>query len=234
MIELVVDDEVIEVPEELTLGIYQSIQMNKEFIDENPKHLISLFTGLPFPVVKDMTVDQVQLVELFLSTKMDLPEDIKLTTKFTYKGVEYGLENDWSKLAWGAWVDMEVYSSGDIYENLHRIMAILYRPIISKDKKSYKIAPYKSEEIEERAEIMKQVPVTYWIGVAQFFFLIVKGYIENMQDSLERTNKMNKWMEKGWKILPKFIQKKLQLDSILISPINSPKKTSPKWRKSKK
>jgi hypothetical protein len=94
MIELVVDDEVIEVPDEMTLGIYQSIQMNKEFIDENPKHLIALFTGLPFPVVKDMTVDQVQLVEAFLSTKMELPEEIKLTTRFTFRDVEYGLENE--------------------------------------------------------------------------------------------------------------------------------------------
>ena len=61
------------------------------------------------------------------------------------------MENDWSKLAWGAWVDFQVWSSSNIQENIHLLMAVLYRPVISKGKKGkYVIEKYKSEEIEDR------------------------------------------------------------------------------------
>ena len=106
-------------------------------------------------------------------------------------------------------------------------MAVLYRPIISKDKKDpkkYKIAPYKSEEIDERADIMKEVPVRYWLGVSGFFLQIVIQYINNIKSSLSLMNKQGEMMTKGWKILPKWMRKKLPLASILPSPTNWQKK----------
>jgi hypothetical protein len=199
-----------------------------ELYQDNPNMIISLFTKIPFPELKNLQVDQVNLIEAFLSTRMEIPKDNELILTFNYNGVEYGLENDWSKLAWGAWVDFEVYSSENIYQNLHKIMAILYRPVITQDSKNlknYKIVPYKSEEIDERAEIMKDVPVQFWLGAAQFFFSIVKTYIENMQASLESKTKIDTMATKTWKKLPKFLQKKLPLDSISLSPTTSQKKT---------
>jgi hypothetical protein len=226
-IELVIDDKVIDVPDLMPLGIYQSLMLTPELYENNSPMLISLFTGIPLPELKNMTVDQVNLIEAYLSNKIEIPKDNELVLTFNYNGVEYGLENDWSKLAWGAWVDFEVYSSENIYTNLHKIMAILYRPVITQDSKNlknYKITPYKSEEIDERAEIMKNVPVQFWLGAAQFFFSIVKTYIENMQDSLESKTKIEKMAMKTWKKLPKFLQKKLPLDSISLSPTTSQKK----------
>jgi hypothetical protein len=227
-VELVIDDKVVEVPDEITLGIYQQLMINGEIYENNPRMIISLFTKIPYPELKNLQVEQINLMEAFLSDRMVIPKDNELILTFIYKDVEYGLENDWSKLAWGAWTDFEVYSSDDIYANLHKIMAILYRPIISKDKKdfkNYKIVPYKSDEIDERAEIMKDVPVSYWLGAAQFFFSIAETYIKNMQVSLEQTNKMNEMILKVWMKLPKFLQKRLPLDSISILPTNSQKKT---------
>jgi len=226
-IELVIDDNVIEVPEQITIGIYQSLMLTPELYDNNPNMIISLFTKIPYPELKNLQIDQINLIESFLSDRMEIPKDNELVLTFNYNGVEYGLENDWSKLAWGAWVDFEVYSSENIYQNLHKIMAILYRPVITQDSKNlknYKIVPYKSEEIDERAEIMKDVPVQFWLGAAQFFFSIVKTYIENMQASLESKTKIDTMATKTWKKLPKFLQKKLPLDSISLSPTTSQKK----------
>jgi hypothetical protein len=226
-IELVIDDNVIEVPEQITIGIYQSLMLTPELYDNNPNMIISLFTKIPYPELKNLQIDQINLIESFLSDRMEIPKDNELVLTFNYNGVEYGLENDWSKLAWGAWVDFEVYSSENIYQNLHKIMAILYRPVITQDSKNlknYKIVPYKSEEIDERAEIMKDVPVQFWLGAAQFFFSIVKTYIENMQASLESKTKIERMAMKTWKKLPKFLQKRLPLDSISLSPTTSQKK----------
>jgi hypothetical protein len=227
-VELVIDDKVIEVPEQITVGIYQSLMLTPELYQGNPNMIISLFTKIPFPELKNLQVEQINLIEAFLSDRMEIPKENELILTFNYNGVEYGLENDWSKLAWGAWVDFEVYSSENIYQNLHKIMAILYRPVITQDSKNlknYKIVPYKSEEIDERAEIMKDVPVQFWLGAAQFFFSIVKTYIENMQASLESKTKIETMATKTWKKLPKFLQKRLPLDSISLSPTTSQKKT---------
>ena len=227
MIELVIDDEVVNVPEEITLGIYQEMNKNPERY-KNPLQTISLITGLSVHELKNLNKDQIQLIEGFISTRFIIPDEKELVLTFEHNGIEYGLENDWSKMAWGAWVDLEVYSSEEnIHQNLDKIMSVLYRPIISKDKKDpkkYTIVPYKSEEIEPRAEIMRIVPVRYWLGVAGFFFQVVSIYINNIKSSLNTMNKQNQWTMKGWKMLPKWLQKKLPLGSILLSPTNSQKK----------
>lgn len=227
MIELVVDDKVVNVPNEVTLAIYQEMNKNPERY-KNPLQVISLFTGLTIHELKNMNKEQIELIEVFVSSKIQIPEEKQLVLTFEHEGVEYGLENDWSKMAYGAWVDLEVYSAEEqIHQNLDKIMAVLYRPIISKDKKDlkkYKIVPYKSEEIEPRADIMKLVPVRYWLGVAGFFLQVVSIYINNIKSSLNTMNAQNKLILKGWKKMPKFLQKILPLDSILHSPTNSQKK----------
>ena len=235
-VELIIDNKVIEVPSKITLGIYQQLMLNPELYENNPKMIISLFTKIPYPELKNLQLDQINLIEAFLSSRMEIPKENELVLTFNYKGVDYGLENDWSKLAWGAWTDFEVYSSDNIYGNLHRILSILYRPIISKDNKNlknYKIVPYKSEEIDERSEIMKDVPVIYWIGASQFFFSIVETYIKSIKDSLEQWKMMNQLIEKGWMKLPKFLQKRLPLGSISISPTSWRKKTLQNLKKLK-
>ena len=227
MIELVIDNETIKVPEEITLGIYQQINAQPERYKNNLQ-MISLFTNLTVHELKNLTKEQVELIESFVSTKFVFPNDNELVLTFEYDGVEYGLENDWSKMAFGAWVDLEVYSSEEqIHQNLDKIMAVLYRPVISKDNKDpkkYKISPYKSEEIEERAMIMKLVPVRYWLGVSSFFLQIVSIYLNNTKNSLSLMNKQQQMIMKGWKMMPKWLQKILPLDFILPSHSNSHKK----------
>jgi hypothetical protein len=141
----------------------------------------------------------------------------KLYNVFTHNGVEYGLENDWSKLAWGAWMDMEVFSSEKIEENIHLIMSILYRPIVEKKYGKYKISPYKADEIEDRAYEFRQLPIKYWFGASSFFFLTATLYTNNIKSSLTWTNKMNQRIKMGWEILPKWVKKRLPLDTILLS-----------------
>lgn len=224
--ELVLGDEVINVPNEITLGIYQELNRFPEKYKQSI-HIISAFTGISARELKNMPMDSIKLVEAFLSDKMVIPDKTELVMTFEHDGVLYGLENDWSKLAFGGWIDFEVYSSDNIYENLHKIMAILYRPVVWQDKKNplkYKIKPYLSEEIDDRAEIMRYVPVRFWLGASTFFLRIVEIYITIIRDSLTLTLKRQEVTMRGWKILPKFIRKRLQLDSILPSFTDSQKK----------
>ena len=223
--ELVFGDEVINLPEELTLGQYQELNKNPERY-KNKLQLISLLTGISVMELKNQSVDTMEMIESIIGDRFTIPETKEITLTFTHDGVEYGLELDWSKLAFGGWVDFEVYSSENIYENLHKIMAILYRPVVSKDKKNpkkYKIVPYKSEEIEERAEVMKFVPVSVWLSSAVFFLTLVDIYTNNIKNSLDLTMKRHERAMKGIQKLPKWIRDRV-----------SPGFTSPLYTNSQK
>jgi hypothetical protein len=227
MIDLIIDNEVIDIPNEINIGMYQQINTNPTKY-KNPLQLISLFTNITIHDLKNMKKEQVELIESVIGNKLVLPQENKLVMTFEYEGIEYGLENDWSKMAWGAWVDFEVYCADDkIYENLHRIMAILYRPITHKDKKNplkYKIEPYKSQDIEARSEIMRLVPVSIWLGSALFFLEIVKTYINNINHSLSLMTKIQTKILTIWKKMPKWLKKVLPLASISPSLTSSQKK----------
>ena len=193
-----------------------------------------MYTGLTMRELKNMDVESVKLLEYAISQKLVIPEKNELVMTFFQDGIEYGLENDWSKLPMGAWIDFEVYSAGNIYENIDKIMAVLYRPVVSHDKKNelkYTIVPYDSDEILERANIMRLVPLRYWLGASLFFSQIVSTYITNTKDSLVMKMKLQEAAMRGWKILPRFLRKRLPLGSILPSFTDSQKKMLQKFQK---
>ena len=222
MIELVMDDEVVKINSDLTIAQYQVLQSKGQFYQDNPHQLISLFTGIPFNEIKNMPMENVRLIQSYLNSVMLSTDKDELVMTFEYEGVEYGLETEFGKMAFGAWIDFEVYSSQDIVGNIHNIMSILYRPIKTKNKNGkYTIVPYNSNEIEDRGQLFKNLPVKYWLGAANFFFQVANLYISNIKVSLESKRKTNQLIMTGWKKLPKWLRKRLPLDTILLSYTNS-------------
>ena len=84
-----------------------------------------------------------------------------------------------------------------------------------------------AEDIEDRANEFLTLPVNYWFGVSVFFFITVNLYMKDIESSLTMKNKLNKMIAMGWTILPKWVKKKLPLDSILTLPTNLQAKTLP-------
>ena len=217
-IEIQINDRVIQVQPEITIEQFQRLQNKEELYKKSPPDLLSLFLNVPVNELKDLPLNQMEFVQSYLMSQMtesSLKDEVY--NVFTHNGVEYGLENDWSKLAWGAWMDMEVFSSEKIEENIHLIMAILYRPITERKNGKYKISPYKADEIEDRAYEFRQLPIKYWFGASSFFFLTATIYTTNIKSSLMWTNNINKKIVMGWEILPKWVKKRLPLDTILVS-----------------
>lgn len=227
MIEIQINDRVVKVQPEITIEQFQRLKAKEDLYKSSPADLLSMLLAVPVNELKDLPLNQMEFVQSYLMSQMtESSLKDELYNVFTYDGVEYGLENDWSKLAWGAWMDMEVFSSENIEESIHLIMAILYRPITEKKNGKYKIAPYKSDEIEDRAYLFRQLPVKYWFGASSFFFLTATIYTTNIKSSLELTNKMNQRIKTGWEILPKWVKKRLPLDTILVSHSILQEKTS--------
>jgi len=212
MIELVHNNEVVKVPEEMTVKLYQQFMKDQKKYLDNPTELISLFTDLPINKLKNLSPKTIDLINKFIQSKVTFPPFEELVTTFIHDGIEYGLETNFGAMAWGAWVDLEVYSSDNILDNVHKLLAILYRPIVSKKGKKYKIEPYDSETVLERAEIFLDIPVSIWFQSSDFFLTIVNLSISNIKNSLERKKRWNKKLMKGTKMLPKWLQKRLPQD----------------------
>jgi len=221
MIELEIEDKIVQVKPHLTIQQYQRLKSNEEKYQNSSVETLSLYTDIPVNQLKDLPLEQVNFVQEYITSQItsNSMKD-ELHNIFTHNGIEYGLENDWTKLAWGGWVDLEVFASDKIEENIHYLMAVLYRPVINKKKGKYTIKPYKADDIEDRANEFLTLPVNYWFGASVFFFITGNLYISSLENSLIMKNKMNQMIMKGWEILPKWVKKKLPLDSILISPTN--------------
>lgn len=229
MIDIQLNDRVVKVQPEITIEQFQRLKAKEDLYKTSPPDLLSMLLNVPVNELKELPLNQMEFVQSYLMSQMtESSLKDELYNVFTYDGVEYGLENDWGKLAWGAWMDMEVFSSENIEENIHLIMAILYRPVIEKKHGKYKISPYKADEIEDRAYLFRQLPVKYWFGASSFFFLTATIYTSNIKNSLKWTNRMNKMVMTGWGILPKWVKKRLPLDTILVSPSILQEKTLPK------
>jgi hypothetical protein len=221
MIELEIEDKIVQVKPHLTIQQYQRLKSNEEKYQNSSVETLSLYTDIPVNQLKDLPLEQVNFVQEYITSQITTNSmKDELHNIFTHNGVEYGLENDWTKLAWGGWVDLEVFASDKIEDNIHYLMAVLYRPVIEKKKGKYTIKPYKADDIEDRANEFLTLPVNYWFGASVFFFIIGNLYISSLESSLTMKNKINQMMMKGWEILPKWVKKKLPLDSILISPTN--------------
>jgi hypothetical protein len=209
MIELIHKNEVVKLPEDMTVELYQKFMKEQKKFTDEPIELISLFTNLPVSKLKNLSPKTIQMVNSYVISKMEIPDLKELVTTFIHNGIEYGLHTDIGKMAWGAWVDLEVYSSENIVDNIHKIMSVLYRPVTKKTKKGYEIEPYDSESIADRAEEFLTLPISYWFRTSDFFLSVANLSIINIKASLERKNKMNQLMMKGTKILPKWVQEKL-------------------------
>jgi hypothetical protein len=104
----------------------------------------------------------------------------------TIDGKSYGLINV-KGLTVGEMADIDVLKNHPVLNfNLHKIMAILYRPLIS--KLPFKIEPYSSETFEERAELFaEKMPVKVALNTAVFFLNILGNLNGAIKDSLDPT-----------------------------------------------
>lgn len=225
MIEVLIDDKVVKVNPHLTVEKYQKIMKNPVKYN-NQTELLALYLDITADELRDLPVEQIRFVEAALSQHLMKPLTDDIIFTFQYEGVTYGLENDWSNMSWGQWIDLEVYSQSDkIYDNLHKILALLYRPIQIEKGTKYSLTKFKSSEVDERAEIMKHVDIIIWYSVSTFFLHILNEYTTRINTSLKVKMRIEKYLKPLRKILPQWALPSPLPGFILNSRTNSPKKT---------
>lgn len=102
--------------------------------------------------------------------------------------VEFGFEPSLDKISYGAFKDAENYMK-DV-KDLHKLMAVLYRPVIKdiSNKYHYRIADY--EGSDKFSEVMKDAPVNVALGMQVFFYRLGTKLSKYTMDSLMEQAKL--------------------------------------------
>ena len=221
MIEVTIGEKIVKVDTHLTVEKYQQIQRNpKKFEDES--EILAMYLGITKKELRNLPVEQIKFVEGILTQHLMKPKTDEIVFTFQYDGVTYGLENDWGNMTWGQWTDLEVFSQKDrINDNIHIIMALLYRPIEIQNGVKYSLSKFDSDDVMPRANKFKNLPIYYWYGVTTFFLQISRQYMIDIETSLRARMTIEKYLKPLRRILPSWLLPKVPQDSILKRALDS-------------
>ena len=164
---------------EITLSKYQRfarLEGDDEFIS---KKMLDIFCGVPLQELPNIRFKDVSNVTHRLTQMMR--ERPKLTQRFKINGKEFGFIPSLEDISYGEFVDLDTYMADT--KDLHKSMAVLYRPITKKIGKRYKIEAYKSSD--KYSEMMLDAPMDVVMGAVVFFWTLGKDLLETTLTSLK-------------------------------------------------
>jgi hypothetical protein len=164
---------------EITLEQYQRfarLDGDEEFLTHK---MLEIFCGVPLADLPNIKFSSVANVMRHINTMFDEKPSLKPT--FTLGEQEFGFIPNIEDITFGEYVDLDNYM-GDV-QNLHKTMAVLYRPVTEKAGKRYAIEPYESAQKYEQD--MKQAPMDVVMGASLFFYRLGNDLLMATLNSLE-------------------------------------------------
>lgn len=187
----------VDIPEKLSaikLEQYQKyldvLKNVGEDTDSNFTNLkaLEIFCGLKLKDSYKIPIGTFEAVLKQLNTCLN--EDTPLIKRFWFRGsngteVEYGFIPDLHEMSFGEYVDLDTFISD--WKNMHKAMAVLFRPIVSKKNDLYQIEEY--ESALKYADYMKHMPANVALGAMVFFYRLGMKLSNHITDST--LNEMN-------------------------------------------
>ena len=169
--------------EEITLEQYQ--RFLNECSDEKIKEdaialkMLEIFCGVP--PAKAYSYRMSDVFKISDQINKCLNEKPPLISRWKYKDLELGFIPKLDDMTFGEFVDVDTYISD--WDEMHKAMAVLYRPVKQQFKGSYEIEDYKSDTYWD---LMKQMPLSLVMGCMLFFWSLEKDLIKVMRTSLSK------------------------------------------------
>jgi len=180
--------------DEIPLMHYQKfMEVSKNSTDDEfvAQKMIQIFCGIELnEVVKISFNDMVDLVNHFNKLFSEIP---KLKPTFKIKDLELGIIPNFDKITWEEYIELEAQFKE--FDTFHKAMAVLYRPVVEKNKHNqYLIAPFNN--VEEFGDLMKYTPLSVALSSHLFFWNLEKelltatiSYLEKMLMKMTKVNK---------------------------------------------
>ena len=151
------------------------------------ERVISLFTGIKKQDVKKLVhKDYEGLMAQIIAA---CEQQVEFEQRFMLDGVEYGFIPNLDEITTAEYVDLSTI--GMQLEDMHKIMAILFRRITEEDSfGNYEILPYSHNK--ENDEVMRRCPMNVVNGALVFFWSLSRELKEAIQKSTKALAERNK------------------------------------------
>jgi len=171
---------------EITLAQYQKFEkLNTEENKDSTfllQKMVEIFCGLQLKEVATIKYKSVQVIANHLNKVFDVKHSLVPT--FTLNGIDYGFIPVLDDMTLGEYIDLDE-SLGD-WQNMHKAMSVLYRPITYKKGHKYQIEEYKGTN-----DTMLQAPLDVVFGAMVFFYslsnelmTIILSYLQKEANNL--------------------------------------------------
>ena len=167
---------------EITLGQYQKFvklyegEVTEEFM---ALKMLELFCGVKLKDAYQMRYKDIDgIVEVISSMLNQKPQ---LVQRFKMNGVEYGFIPNLDDMSFGEYIDLDTYLPN--WQEMHRAMAVLYRPIKEKHGDKYNIVDYEVVN----SEVYKDMPMDAVISSILFFYRLGTDLSKAMMNYLEES-----------------------------------------------
>ena len=133
------------------------------------KKVLEIFCDIKLTEINQLGLnvfeDTLAHLSAILNSKPELSQTFKLEGTDGVI-VEFGMIPNLDKMSYGEFIDLEKYLFSD--KDLHKAMAVLYRPIKLKKKDRYLIHDYKGTSY--MSDVMKDTPLDVAISARVFFY----------------------------------------------------------------
>lgn len=160
----------------------QATSNDQEFIAQK---MVEIFCGLQLKDVVKLKVTSVN--ELIVHFTKIFKEKPKFKSTFKIGDVEFGFIPNLENITFGEYVDLENYLSK--WEDFHKAMAVMYRPITIRKEDKYEIMEYTGAAAF--SEGMKFAPMDVAIAASVFFWTLGSELLSATLDYLTNEIKTN-------------------------------------------
>jgi hypothetical protein len=202
------------------IDIYEKNKDNEssEFLN---KKMIEIFCGVNLKELYKIPVSSfdgvVNHLYRVLNTESELTNTFKMVGTDGVE-VEFGLIPNLDKMSYGEWEDLENYIWDN--KNIHRAMAVLYRPLIYQIGGKYRIHEYQGTD--EYAEMMRDMPIDIALAARVFFYRLVKKLGDYTMDSIlkqyqkEKETSSQEDLEKSGELIKQYLNSRKEMSEELM------------------
>ena len=171
---------------EITLGQYQKyLKIQESDEDDNflAMKMIEIFCGLRNETIMAMKANSIKDITMILTDMFN--EKPPLVRHFKIKDKEYGFIPKLDDMSFGEYIDLDSFI-GD-FENMHKAMNVLYRPVKQKFKNKYIIEDYDSKD----PDVLKDMPMDAVLSSILFFYNLGMDLSKAMLSYLNQNKEMD-------------------------------------------
>lgn len=172
---------------QVSLGKFQNYMLGiDDRKDSKEKNIFTIqtLTGAPLDLLQKCKLKDIEIVIAELNKLLSKKVNTTFNMIINIDGQDYGFHPNLSNLTLGEFVDLDNYCK-NIWKNMHKVMAILYREVKHIKGKKYDIIEYDIEGLDRRSKLFKDnMSIATINGASSFFLNIGKEYLMTLDPSL--------------------------------------------------